>query len=55
MAVVGQLYGANVFSRLSEEGKVRYKEKLEVNSLSLDDDSYTTDGQYVSDMTSDSA
>ena len=35
------------FARLSEEGKARYKEKLEVIGLSLDNDPYATDDQYV--------
>ena len=38
------------FARLSEEGKVRYKEKLEVIVLSHHDP-YATDDQYVSNMT----
>ena len=41
------------FATLSEEGNVRYKEKLEVIGLSLDDVPYATDDQYVSDMTID--
>ena len=35
------------FARLSEEGKARYKEKLEVVGLSLNADLYATDDQYM--------
>ena len=39
------------FAKLSKEAKAKYKAKLEIIDLTLEDSPYVTDDQFVSDIT----